>query len=408
MSSSALLQTTLLAATGLLGPAMATETMYVISPAIQPNLLSLDPATGTVLGSLPVSGSQVLTGGLSARPSSKKLYTIDGYNDALQDRTFRIDSENGQGDIIGYTGYNWNFRCVEFDPTDGTLYAARDNELFTISLGTGVATPVTAISGTNLNQVTALAIDAAGNAYVTDTVGVGLFTLDMSSGNLTHLGDLNTPSFFRDLAFDEAGTLWGIDAVGSGVYTIDIAQVTATLKFTGPSSGYWGIAFMQGTTTQLGTSYCFGDPGSGNPCPCGNENDGSVPGSGCRNGVSASGARLEASGTASVGSDSVVLHTSGLQPGVVGLYFQGDSSINGGDGVPFGDGLRCVGGAVIRLQLRSADSNGESETNIAIGFRGGVAPGDEKHYQCWYRSTLNSPCGSQHNLSNAYRITWTP
>ena len=38
--------------------------------------------------------------------------------------------------------------------------------------------------------------------------------------------------------------------------------------------------------------YCFGDPGSGTPCPCGNDNDGSVPGSGCANGVFTSGAQL--------------------------------------------------------------------------------------------------------------------
>ena len=64
---------------------------------------------------------------------------------------------------------------------------------------------------------------------------------------------------------------------------------------------------------QLGTytSYCFGDPGSGTQCPCANDNDGSVPGSGCDNGFFSSGAQLGAFGSASVSQDSLVLATSG-------------------------------------------------------------------------------------------------
>ena len=34
-----------------------------------------------------------------------------------------------------------------------------------------------------------------------------------------------------------------------------------------------------------------------------------------------------------------------------GIFFQGDERVNGGDGDLFGDGLRCAGTNVVRLEL---------------------------------------------------------
>ena len=95
-----------------------------------------------------------------------------------------------------------------------------------------------------------------------------------------------------------------------------------------------------------------------------------------------------------------------LIPSQPGLYFQGNNAINGGDGTQFGDGLRCAGGGVIRLQVRFADSNGGSQTNIDIPSTGGALPGDTKYYQLWYRDPVASPCGSLFNLSNGVEITY--
>jgi hypothetical protein len=90
-----------------------------------------------------------------------------------------------------------------------------------------------------------------------------------------------------------------------------------------------------------------------------------------------------------------------------GLYFQGDNSINSGSGVAFGDGLRCAGGAVIRLQVRFGDANGESATTADLAAKGGVAAGDVKRYQIWYRDPATTPCGGQFNLSQGLEITWS-
>ena len=156
-----------------------------------------------------------------------------------------------------------------------------------------------------------------------------------------------------------------------------------------------------------GAPYCYGDPGSGTPCPCSNDNDGGVPGSGCANGAFTSGARLTGNGTASVSADTLVLTAVRQEPNNSGLFFQADNDLSPGN--TWGDGLRCGGGNLIRLQVQFADGDGTSSTDIGISSKAGnVQPGDTKYYQCWYRNPLNSPCGHQFNATNGYAITWLP
>jgi hypothetical protein len=89
-----------------------------------------------------------------------------------------------------------------------------------------------------------------------------------------------------------------------------------------------------------------------------------------------------------------------------GLYFQGENAVNGGQGSYFGDGLRCAGGGVIRLEVQFS-SGGNSHSTVSIVTKGGVVAGQTKHYQLWYRDP-NTPCGSTFNLTNGYEITWIP
>ncbi len=162
----------------------------------------------------------------------------------------------------------------------------------------------------------------------------------------------------------------------------------------------------------IGIAYCFGDLGSGTPCPCANDNDGSVPGSGCANGAFASGAQLTAEGNPGVSDDTLVLTTTGMDPNNSGLYFQANNRIDEGNGSYFGDGLRCAGGGLIRLQVRASNAAGVSSTTISIAAKGGVSAGDTKRYQCWYRDNSGmQPCGAgvyDFNLSNGFEITWRP
>ncbi len=152
-----------------------------------------------------------------------------------------------------------------------------------------------------------------------------------------------------------------------------------------------------------GTAYCFGD-GAGTPCPCGNSG---APGHGCANAHSPLGARLVALGLPSASSDALSLRVSESAPGEAGLFFQGDLATNAGLGLPFGDGLRCANGNVVRLELAVADSGGSASSSVSIAQTSGVSAGDGKRYPWWYRDSLPSICGAGFNLSNGVELEGT-
>ena len=160
----------------------------------------------------------------------------------------------------------------------------------------------------------------------------------------------------------------------------------------------------------VGVAFCFGD-GTGNACPCGNSG---TAGRGCANSTASGGALLEVTGSASVLAGDLVLVGTGAQPGQPGLYFQGNNAINGGNGIQNGDGLRCAGGNIRRLQIRvaggAASANpGGSSTTVNIAVAGAVSPGDTRRYQWWYRNPApGAPCGTNFNLSNGYEVVWVP
>ena len=220
-----------------------------------------------------------------------------------------------------------------------------------------------------------------------------------------------------------AGYSYSSEWFGSAVAVFDEAVVVGAPGEAGGSTGVGGdqsdksaegsgaVYVYDFERFPPGTGFCFGDLGSG-ACPCGNDNDGSVPGSGCANGAFASGAHLTGTGIESVSADTVVLTTTGLVPGNPCLYFQANDAPNGGAGVIFGDGLRCTGGALIRLQSGFADAFGASATTVSLAERGGVKPGDVKRYQCWYGDDSGAqPCGvgvNDFNLTNGFEIAWLP
>ena len=172
-------------------------------------------------------------------------------------------------------------------------------------------------------------------------------------------------------------------------------------------TGIVDMGFHYDIASIPGVPYCHGDPGAGTTCPCGNDNDGTVPGSGCANGIHAQGARLTGSGIASVSNDTLVLTAVRLDPNNTGLYFQADNDLS--PGLIWGDGLRCAGGNLVRLEVAFAGEDSTSSTSVGISAKAGnVQPGDTKYYQCWYRNPLISPCGSDFNATNGYAISWTP
>lgn len=174
------------------------------------------------------------------------------------------------------------------------------------------------------------------------------------------------------------------------------------------AGGYMLMDDLEGDLVpgEVGTAHCYCD-GSQSQAPCGNQGS---PGRGCSNSFTASGGMLYATGSASTSENGLVLHGKDLVPGWQGVFFQGDLLLNGGNGYLLGDGLRCAGLNVRRLQVVMTSVGGTSETNVDLRTASGniVSPGMTRYYQLWYRDGSPGPCSSGYNLTNALEITWTP
>jgi hypothetical protein len=156
-----------------------------------------------------------------------------------------------------------------------------------------------------------------------------------------------------------------------------------------------------------GVAYCFGD-GSGMGCPC--TNNGAI-GNGCANSLVATGAHLSSSGDSNLSADTLVLTCTGM-PNSSALYFQGTAQILAGAGTAFGDGKRCVSGAVTRLGTKSNVAGTSSYpvgADPKISVKGLVpVAGATRDYQVWYRNAAAFCTVSTFNLSNGLEVVWTP
>lgn len=191
------------------------------------------------------------------------------------------------------------------------------------------------------------------------------------------------------------------DATCGAEYTIQIAAFT-------PVDDSFTIEAVGAPCDTPWASLCAGD-GTAAACPCANAG---APDHGCGNSIHSSGARLQASGIASAtGTDTLTLTADGL-PGPV-LFFQGTSSLSGGQGSAFGDGLLCVTGTLTRLGIvfptagSAAYPGGLSAAPIHLSG-GPISPGDVRYYQCRYRDGATFCDPAAFNLTQAVSLAWQP
>lgn len=153
-----------------------------------------------------------------------------------------------------------------------------------------------------------------------------------------------------------------------------------------------------------GAPFCFGD-GSGAICPCGTSGP---AGRGCPTSTGP-GSRLRAIGTASVAADTLTLWVTDAPEGLTVLFFQGSARTAGGAGAPFGEGLRCAGGALVRIARKTQSFNWAAYPHpgdAPISQLGFVAPGDTRHYQVWFQDSPGLCGPPTSNFSNGYTVTW--
>ena len=148
-----------------------------------------------------------------------------------------------------------------------------------------------------------------------------------------------------------------------------------------------------------GTSFCYGFRMNGNRCPCGNDWI-----LGCANSTGF-GASCVLSGAASLGGAPCSALGQNMPPNTSALYFQGTGVVGSGEGAAFGDGLRCAGGAVARIA--TVTNNGFGSSSVTLP-KTGLAGGDVRAYQIWYRNAAVFCTASTFNLSSGLLATWVP
>jgi hypothetical protein len=151
---------------------------------------------------------------------------------------------------------------------------------------------------------------------------------------------------------------------------------------------------------------CAGD-GSSIACPCGNSSA-AGSGAGCTNSLGIAGT-LRAAGWASFVRDGVILQATGTPDGSA-VYMQGTQLVAGGAGIGFGDGMRCIGGNIVRLGIRDANGHASSLPGIGdppLSILGGIAGAGTRHYQVWYRNSAAFCTPSAFNLTNGLSVVWS-
>jgi hypothetical protein len=157
------------------------------------------------------------------------------------------------------------------------------------------------------------------------------------------------------------------------------------------------------------TSIC--NPGAdAASCPCGNNPLGVHRG--CNNSANTGGGVMSGVGAAST--DSVTLTASSMLPNATTVFWQGTTYLGWHAGLPFGDGVRCIGGSLLRIAVKTASGGSASfpgpndasikQTSAAKGAP--IAIGSQRFYQATYRDPASYACSDTFNGTNGLIIAW--
>ena len=247
----------------------------------------------------------------------------------------------------------------------------------------------------------------------TAATGEGIFVLDDALNTLGYEITYQNLSSAETLAHlhgpapagSNAGVLHalplGTPKVGTWpLVPANVADLAAGLVYANVHTVNHSPGEIRGQLEVVGKGYCFGD-GSGTPCPCGNM---AGPHAGCRN-TTGVGGRLRPAGFPDASGANLRFIGDGLIPGQPALLFAGLNQVSGGAGVQFGDGLRCAGGGVSRLGVKTPGATGRVEWGPGLHVAGGWSPGDVRRLQGWYRDPAGGGvCGNGFNLTNGVEV----
>jgi len=237
--------------------------------------------------------------------------------------------------------------------------------------------------------------------------------VDMSASNIM----LNVNDLYV-IEMQGMGTGFGI--LGTYAPPPALPQYPEFLYLNGPGCFVdcgWRLAFqtwMNGTGGGGPVAFC--DPGAAGviACPCANPPSGADRG--CNNSDATGGGSLSATGSATIGSDTLVFNSSNQTAFGTSILMQG--TVNNGTGLPFGQGVRCVDGALLRLYVKSPGGTGgitvpgvgdPSVSGASAGLGDVIPPGQHRYYMVYYRDPIvlgGCPGVNTYNGTNAQDVTW--
>ena len=233
----------------------------------------------------------------------------------------------------------------------------------------------------------------------TDAGGVSHSLAPSTSTYLTH-----------QMGHDERVITWDLSAVTDVVlaYRVDFG---ATNSFTTLDAVKLDVHYA------CNPAVAFCSPGFAGviACPCSNPPAGL--GRGCDNSSATGGAVLAASGVASLVADSVVFLASGEKPTATTVLLQGTAALPAG--VVFGQGVRCVGGALKRLYVHAAVGGSMSAPqggDIPVATRSGslgdpIVAGSHRYYMAYYRDPIvlgGCAATNTFNGTDSLDVLWAP
>lgn len=213
-------------------------------------------------------------------------------------------------------------------------------------------------------------------------------------GRLAWYAEWNDPDTSRNSGIfldDQLIVQKGVTAVGGSVvsafednlYALDVAADGSGLLFEATlNDGSEGVFLY--SLGELGSRYCESLPNS----------------------VAAGGARIDASGSTSVGANDLFLSAGPMQAGRPGVFIYGTLAGNGGAGTPFGDGLLCVAGGITRIAVVVSNGTGIM-THAVDNQSNSIAAGLTLFFQAWHRDPAG-PGGTGFNLSDGLALVFVP
>lgn len=119
------------------------------------------------------------------------------------------------------------------------------------------------------------------------------------------------------------------------------------------------------------------------------------------NSVSATGSTISATGSASLSAGSLTLHAEDVPDGL-GIFFFGPTQAS----VRFGNGIRCVGGTLVRMPVVPARAGSMTYTVDLSTYSADLAALGMARFQAWFRDPAAG--GSAFNLSDGLEIQFLP